>query len=96
MITTSTVTCVSDTLDLHIDEPKSDPILKGKKGFVETRVLIPIKILYTSNPENPPLWRGGGSLGVFIVGLINNSLTFSQKVGGLQKYKAFRSKEKLN
>ena len=43
LITTSTVTCVSDALDLHIDEPKSNPILKGNKGFVETRVLIPIQ-----------------------------------------------------
>ena len=42
LITTSTVTCDSDALDLHIDEPKLNPIPKGNKGFVETRVWIPI------------------------------------------------------
>lgn len=40
LIKTSTVTCDIDALDLHIDAPKSNPILKGNKGFVEIRVLI--------------------------------------------------------
>ena len=42
LITTSTVTCVSDVLDLHVDEPKSNPLLKGNKGFVKTRALTAI------------------------------------------------------
>ena len=88
--TTSTVTCVSDALDLHLDEPKSNPILKENKGFVESKVLIPINFLSTSNPKNPHLGRSGGGLGVFIVGLIDHSLSFTQKFGELQNYKDFR------
>ena len=93
LITTSTVTCVSDALDLHIDEPKSNPILKGNKGFVETRVLIPIQFLSSSNIKHPPLGRGDGGPGVFIVGLIDHSISFTQKVGGLKNYKDFRRQE---
>ena len=33
LIATSIVSCVSDALDLHIDEPKSNPFLKGNKTF---------------------------------------------------------------
>lgn len=93
LITTRTVTCVSDALDLHIDEPKSNQILKGNKGFVETRVLITIQFLSSSNIKHPPLGRGGGGPGVFIVGLIDHSISFTQKVGGLRNYKDFRRQE---
>ena len=34
-MTTSTVTYISDALDLHIDEPKPNPILIGNEGIVE-------------------------------------------------------------
>ena len=90
LITTSIVTCVSDALGLHIDEPKSNPILKGNEGFVETRVLIPIHFLSTSNMKHLPLGRGGGGLGVFITALIDYSFSSTQKIGGLQNYKDFR------
>ena len=42
LIRTSTVICINDGIGLYIDELKSNPILKGNKGLVETRVLIPI------------------------------------------------------
>ena len=76
LITRSTVTCVSDALDSYIDEPKSNPILKGNKEFVETRVLIPIYFLSNSNLKHPPLGRDCGGPGVFIVGLIDHSIRF--------------------
>ena len=47
---TNTVTCVSDILDLHMDKPESNPIPKGNKGFMKTRIMIlinfyPLQIL---------------------------------------------------
>ena len=42
LVTTSTLTCVNDALDLHIDVPKSNYILNENKGFAEKKVLIPI------------------------------------------------------
>ena len=77
-ITTSTYTCISDALDLPIDEPKSNSILKGNKIFVETRVLIPIFFLSTSIMKESPLGKDCSGPGVFSVGLIDHSLSFTQ------------------
>ena len=94
-IITSTVTCVTDTLDLYIDEPKSNVILGENKGFLETRVLIHIDLLSTSNPNNLLLRRGSGGPKLYIVAFIDNRISFTQKVGGLQNYTDFRRKEKI-
>ena len=93
LITKSTVTCVSHALDLYIDEPKSDPILKGSKGFVKTRVLISIDFLSTLDLKYPPLRGNGGDPGIYIVALIHHSITFTQKVSRFQNCTEFRRRE---
>ena len=92
-ITKITFTCIVNALDLNIDEPKSNSILKGNKRFVETRVLISINFLSTFTPKDPSLGRGGGGPRVFIVSLIDHSLSFTQKVSQLQNYTDFRKQE---
>ena len=95
LITTSTVTCVSDALGLHIDEPKSNPILKINKELVETRILIPIHFLSTSNPKDPLFGRNGVGHGFLNVGLIYHSLSFIQIIIELQSYKDFRKQKQI-
>ena len=47
----------------------------------------------TSNPRDQPLGRGDGGPGVYIVALIDHSISFTKKVCGLQRYTEFRREE---
>ena len=76
-ITKITFTCIVNALDLNIDEPKSNSILKGNKRFVEWRVLILIDFLPTSNPKGPPLGRGCGGSRFYFVALIDHFISFT-------------------
>ena len=59
----------------------------GKQSFDSNTFLS------SSNIKHPPLVRGNGGPGIFIVGLIDHSLSFTQKVGVLPNYKDIRKQE---
>ena len=87
---TSTVIYVSDALDLHIYELKSNPISKKKKELWKQEFWF-LLILAASNLKHSLLQRGGGGPEVYIIALIDSSISFSQKVSGLEKFKEFRT-----
>ena len=89
------ITCISDAVDLHRDIPKKNAFMKGNEGFVETRVLIAIDFLSTFDKGDPPLGRGGGGPGVYIVALIDHPDSFRKRVGRVMDYRQFRKEQNI-
>ena len=84
------VTCIADAVDVHIDKPKKNGFMPGNEGFVETRVLVAIDFLSTGDRADPPMGRGGGGPGVYVIALIDHPDTFRRRVAGQMDYTQFR------
>ena len=84
------VTCIADAVDLHIDKPKKNAFMPENEGFVETRILVAIDFLSTGDRDDPPLGRGGGGPGVYVIALIDHQDSFRKRVGGQMNYTQFR------
>ena len=86
------MTCISDTVDLHTDIPKKNIFMDGNDGFVETRVLVAMDFLSSFSKKDPHLGHGGGGPGVYVTALIGHSDSFKKKkkkVSGSMDYKSF-------
>ena len=83
------VTCIADAVDVHIDKPKKNGFMPGNEGFVETRVLVAIDFLSAGDRADPPMGRGGGGPGVYVIALIDHQDSFRKRVGGQMNYRQF-------
>ena len=89
----ATTTVIAEAFDLHVDTPKKNPVdhklLSNNKGFVETRVLLPIDRLSSHRKDSASLGRGGAGPGIYVLALIDHSVSFKQKTG--LSYTSFRN-----